>query len=76
MLWWFLPYIDVNQPWQLLFTILIFHTAKSFGFPSNAIARVPAAQMRQEMRATEVEDGTLGDTPLEFPPTLLILRSL
>ena len=76
MLWWFLPYIDVNQPWQLLFTILIFHTAKSFGFPSNAIARVPAAQMRQDMRATEVEDGTLGDTPLEFPPTLLILRSL
>ena len=73
MLWWFLPYIDMNQPWQLLFTTLIFHTAESFGFPNNAIARVPAAQMRENVGATEVKDGTLGNTPLEFPPTTLIL---
>ena len=76
MLWWFLPYIDMNRLWQLLFTTLIFHTAESFGFPNNAIARVPAAQIRQNMGANEVEDETLGNTPLEFPPTPLILRSL
>ena len=66
----------MNRLWQLLFTTLIFHTAESFGFPNNAIARVPAAQIRQNMGANEVEDETLGNTPLEFPPTPLILRSL